>query len=155
MRTHLTFGIIATILLAVLAPGTEGHETESALETGQNLVQFNADCATLSDAQLEAVGEYLMQVMHPTDHEEMHAYLGFGNNTEAEERFHVNLAKATYCGNPTPASLLSRWQEQRAPTAQPAPTNTTVKVLTILLVTALALAGYFWNKTRQPGTPRP
>lgn len=77
------------------APPTEQKE---AIEAGEALVGQNADCKQLNDEQLESIGEYLMEIMHPGKaHHLMHEQMGIEEGTEAEEEFHVNMAKSMYC----------------------------------------------------------
>lgn len=77
------------------APPTEQKE---AIEAGEALVAQNADCKQLNDEQLESIGEYLMEIMHPGKaHHLMHEQMGIEEGTEAEEEFHVNMAKSMYC----------------------------------------------------------
>jgi hypothetical protein len=53
----------------------------------------------LTEEQLESIGEYLMELMHPgSAHEAMHEMMGLQEGSEEHKSFHVNLAKAMYCG---------------------------------------------------------
>ena len=76
----------------------ESHDAE--LEEGKALVEAEADCATLDDEQLEAIGEYIMEVIHPGDaHDAMHVMMGIEEGTEEHELFHIALAQRMYCGS--------------------------------------------------------
>lgn len=76
-----------------------------AFAEGKKLIESNVSCDKLTEHQLEEIGEYLMEQMHPgTSHEAMHNMMGFKEGDPEEEKFHVNLAKAMYC-NPTDPSV--------------------------------------------------
>lgn len=66
-------------------------------ETKQ-LVDSGINCDELTDEQLEAIGEYYMEQMHPGEaHDLMHKMMGLKEGTKAEEQFHINMAKMLYC----------------------------------------------------------
>ena len=78
-----------------------------ALEEGKRLVESNISCDQLTEHQLEEVGEYYMEQMHPgTGHEAMHQMMGLEEGTTEEERFHINLAKTIYCGTGTSGGMM-------------------------------------------------
>ncbi len=69
-----------------------------AFAEGKELVESNTSCDKLTEHQLEEIGEYIMEQMHPgTSHEAMHNMMSFKEGDPEEEKFHVNLAKAMYC----------------------------------------------------------
>ncbi len=91
----LVFGILLLNIFLVSANGD--HKSE--IEEGKKLVESNIDCDELNDEQLEAIGEYYMEQMHPGEaHEAMHKMMGIEEGTEYHEQFHVNMAKMMYCG---------------------------------------------------------
>ena len=66
------------------------------------LIDSEISCDKLTDEQLEEIGEYYMEQMHPAEsHEAMHKMMGFAEGTSEEVQFHINLAKAMYCGSST------------------------------------------------------
>ncbi len=80
------------------AAAAESHDAE--LEEGKALVEAEADCTDLDDGQLEAIGEYIMEVMHPLDaHDAMHQMMGLEEGTDEHELFHIALAERMYCGS--------------------------------------------------------
>ncbi len=86
------------LLSAMNVAAVESHDTE--LEEGKALVDAEVDCAALDDEQLEAIGEYIMEVMHPLDaHDAMHQMMGLEEGTEEHELFHIALAERMYCGS--------------------------------------------------------
>ena len=73
--------------------------TQQELNEAKNFIDSKADCKILSDSQLELIGEYYMEQMHPGEsHELMHKMMGIEEGSEAEEQFHINMAKTIYCG---------------------------------------------------------
>jgi len=90
------FGILLLSISLVSADG--GHQSE--IEEGKTLVESEIGCDKLTDEQLEAIGEYYMEQMHPGEsHEAMHEMMGIEEGTEYHERFHINIAKMRYCGD--------------------------------------------------------
>lgn len=91
------FLLLAMVLSSSLAyPHGMGN-----FSAGQAIVDANTPCDNLAEDDLEEVGELYMERMHPGEaHEFMHERMGLEDGTEAEERFHVNLAKIMYCGEP-------------------------------------------------------
>ncbi|GEM_PF-4617655 len=84
--------IIILLLLLPLAIA------ETELEQGKLLVESKVDCSDLTEDQLEAIGEYTMEQLHPEQaHEEMHTILDLEEGTNAHKQFHVNLALTMYC----------------------------------------------------------
>jgi hypothetical protein len=100
MKTRFLFAvsIILVLLLStyVLADNETNHESE--IEEGKRLVKSKADCSKLSDEQLEAIGEYLMEQMHPGEaHEAMHRMMGIEEGTEYHKQVNVNMGRMMYC----------------------------------------------------------
>src|SRR3989339_1278993 len=73
--------------------------TQQEINEAKGLIDSKVDCKSLSDSQLEIIGEYEMELMHPGEsHELMHQMMGLKESSEAEKQFHINMAKAIYCG---------------------------------------------------------
>ncbi len=76
--------------------------TQQEIKEAKSLIDSNADCKSLSDSQLEIIGEYYMEQMHPGEsHELMHKMMGIKEGSEAEKQFHINMAKTMYCNEGT------------------------------------------------------
>ena len=89
--------VIAVILLLNLS--LVSAITQQEINEAKSLIDSKADCKSLSNSQLEIMGEYYMEQMHPGEsHELMHQMMGLREGSEAEEQFHINMAKAIYCG---------------------------------------------------------
>src|SRR3989344_4112151 len=89
--------IMAIILLLNL--GLVSAINQQEINTAKSLIDSKTSCKSLSNSQLEIMGEYYMEQMHPGEsHELMHQMMGLKEGSEAEEQFHINMAKAIYCG---------------------------------------------------------
>ena len=90
---------VALAVLFVMTAGIVFAITPAEITEAENLVKSNQNCNSLSGGQLENIGEYLMEKMHPREaHEFMHETMGLEEGTTEEKQFHINLAKAMYCG---------------------------------------------------------
>ena len=73
--------------------------TQQEIKEAKSLIDSKVDCKNLSDSQLEIIGEYSMELMHPGEsHESMHKMMGIKEGSEAEKQFHISMAKTIYCG---------------------------------------------------------
>lgn len=98
MRKLTAFAAFCATLILALAVFAFAHTGEDELAVGKGLVEKGASCDNLDDEQLEAIGEYLMEQMHPGEaHDLMHSMMGIEEGTSYHDRFHVNLAQAMYC----------------------------------------------------------
>jgi hypothetical protein len=104
-NNNWVFGTLV-LMLSVAALGVSAHDDADEILEGQTIVEAGTSCGQLTDGQLEAVGEYLMEQMHPGEtHDVMHQMMGIEENTEAHETFHFNLARAMYCGESTTSMM--------------------------------------------------
>ena len=88
------FGI-GLMLMSILAWAEEDHKQE--IEEGKKLVESKVSCNQLTNEQLEVIGEYYMEQMHPGEsHELMDKMMG-GEGSESLEQMHINMAKRLYC----------------------------------------------------------
>lgn len=96
MKLVAMFGI-----LVVFITGLVSAITPQEIDEAKNLIDSKADCKSLSDSQLEILGEYYMEQMHPGEaHELMHKMMGLQEGSDAERQFHINMARTMYCGEP-------------------------------------------------------
>ena len=92
--------LIALLALSTLAFADSGHETE--IEAGRQLVESGVACDELTEEQLEEIGEYLMEQMHPGEaHDAMHEMMGIEEGSEYHMQAHVSMARTLYCGEGT------------------------------------------------------
>jgi len=91
----LILGVLLVSLVLVSANG----DHQQAFEEGKQLVESKISCDELTNKQLESIGEYYMEQMHPGEaHEAMHEMMGIEEGTEYHEQVHVNMARMMYCG---------------------------------------------------------
>jgi len=94
----ITLLLIFSFAQGVLAEGS--HEEE--IEEGRLIVEAKTSCDTLSEDDLEVVGEYYMELMHPGAlHDAMHEMMGLVEGTQEHKQFHISLAQRMYCGEGT------------------------------------------------------
>ena len=88
--------IIFFVMLLLSVVFVAAHSGE--IEEGKILAESNVSCNSLNDAQLEAIGEYYMEQMHPGEaHELMDSLMG-GESSESLRQMHIYMAKRLYCG---------------------------------------------------------
>ncbi|HLC62549.1 MAG TPA: hypothetical protein VJI52_06040 [Candidatus Nanoarchaeia archaeon] len=91
--------IFVVIVALLLSLGLANAITQQEISEAKGLIDSKVDCKSLSDSQLEIIGEYEMELMHPGEsHELMHKMMGLKEGSEAEKQFHINMAKTIYCG---------------------------------------------------------
>lgn len=88
MKSQLVW--IASLLLCTsLAFGS--------IDDGKALVDSGAACASLTNEQLESIGDYFMESIHPGKaHKYMDNMMG-GDGSEYLNQMHINMAKRLYC----------------------------------------------------------
>lgn len=87
--------IMLIFVLSILIVSSHGEETFAEAE---ELIESKIACDQLTDEQLEIVGDYYMEQMHPgEEHETMDEMMG-GEGSENLRLMHINMAKSFYCG---------------------------------------------------------
>ena len=89
------FGIVilTIVFLSIFASGAENYSEAI------RLISENTACDDLTDEQLEMIGDYYMEQMHPGEaHEYMDRMMG-GEGSESLKRIHISMAYRLYCGN--------------------------------------------------------
>ena len=91
--------IFVIVIILLLNFGMANAITQQEIKEAKSLIDSKVDCKSLSDSQLEIIGEYAMELMHPGEsHEAMHKMMGIKEGSEAEKQFHISMAKTIYCG---------------------------------------------------------
>ena len=88
--TILIFGMLLLSVSLVFAHEHDFNETKQIIDSG-------ISCDKLTDEQLESIGDYYMEQMHPGEaHEIMDNMMG-GEGSESLKQVHINMAKRLYC----------------------------------------------------------
>lgn len=92
MKKTTVFGFLFLFLLGMVSANTEDFSQAEAL------IQQRTSCDQLTQDQLEMLGDYYMEQMHPGEtHEYMDQMMG-GEGSESLRRVHINMALRIYCG---------------------------------------------------------
>ncbi len=92
MKKLLLFTIVVLLLSMSIVYAHE-HNSEEA----KQLIDSEVDCDELSNEQLESVGEYYMEQMHPGEaHELMDDMMG-GEGSDSLKQMHIQMARRLYC----------------------------------------------------------
>lgn len=91
--------LVLVIFLLVIAVVLAQESHDSEIEDGKKLVNSKISCDKLSNEQLEAIGDYYMEQMHPGEaHEIMDNMMG-GKGSNSLKQVHINMAKRLYCND--------------------------------------------------------
>ena len=91
--------LILVIFLLSIAIVLAQENHDSGIEEGEKLVESKISCDKLSNEQLESMGDYYMEQMHPGEaHEIMDNMMG-GEGSESLKQVHINMAKRLYCND--------------------------------------------------------
>jgi len=89
--------LIIFVLFTLIIPLVLAHG-EDPFDEAKELIDSKVSCNDLSDEQLEMIGDYLMEQMHPGEqHENMDNALG-GEGSENLKQTHIRMARMMYCG---------------------------------------------------------
>ncbi len=93
MKLFYAILISSMLLLSVRLVSAHEHNFD---ETKQ-LIDSKISCDKLTDEQLEAMGDYYMEQMHPGEtHEQMDQMMG-GEGSESLKQVHIQMARRFYC----------------------------------------------------------
>ena len=134
--------ILAVILLLNL--GIANAITQQEIKEAKSLIDSKVDCKNLSDSQLEIIGEYSMELMHPGEsHEAMHKMMGIKEGSEAEKQFHISMAKTIYCGE-SGGMMGGGMMNMMGSTGYGYGYFSFIYVLSIILLIGLIILVYLW-----------
>lgn len=91
----LNFVLLLGILMSFALISGHGEEEFAQAE---DIIMQKIPCSELTDIQLEILGDYYMELMHPGElHEIMDERLG-GEGSEKLRQVHINMGLSFYCG---------------------------------------------------------
>ncbi len=93
MKKIIILSLLLMVLLPILVVAQEEHDFTEA----KQLVDSKISCDDLTNEQLESIGDYYMEQMHPGEaHEYMDRMMG-GEGSESLKQVHINIARRIYC----------------------------------------------------------
>ena len=88
--------ILISLLIILLSFLVVAQEEHNFTET-EKLIDSRVSCSNLTNEQLESIGDYYMEQMHPGEaHEYMDKMMG-GEGSESLKQVHINIARRVYC----------------------------------------------------------
>ena len=91
---EILFIILVVILFSFIVSAQEEH---NFTETKQ-LIDSGISCSELTNEQLEDIGDYYMEQMHPGEQHEMMDEMMGGEGSESLKQVHINMGLTFYCG---------------------------------------------------------
>jgi uncharacterized membrane protein len=91
------------MLLAGFALGDSGG-SHSDFDAAKDLINNRVSCEDLSEQQMEMIGDYYMEQMHPGEAHEVMDKMMRGEGSETLMQMHIRMAKNFYCGDNTAMS---------------------------------------------------
>ncbi|MBT4539354.1 hypothetical protein HOI26_04025 [Candidatus Woesearchaeota archaeon] len=89
--------VISLIFLLILSVFSLAHGEET-FSQAEDIIKDKVPCEDLSDEQLESLGDYYMEQMHPGEsHTSMDEMMG-GEGSESLRQVHISMARNFYCG---------------------------------------------------------
>ena len=93
MKKIILIVSLFVILFSFVVMAQEEHDFTEA----KQLVDSGVSCDNLTNEQLEMIGDYYMEQMHPGEaHEYMDEMMG-GEGSESLKQVHINIARRIYC----------------------------------------------------------
>jgi len=80
---------------------------DAAIDEGKQLAASGIACSQLLDSQLEVIGDYYMDLMHPGPAHEMMDRMMGGDGSESLRLVHISIAKRLYCNESVYAGYAS------------------------------------------------
>ncbi len=88
--------VLLLMIFAVLISSQSFAQEHDFTET-KTLIDSGVSCSQLTNEQLEEIGDYYMEQMHPGEaHEIMDNMMG-GEGSESLKQVHINMARRLYC----------------------------------------------------------
>ena len=89
----IILSLLLIVLFSILVVAQEEHDFTKA----KQLIDSKISCDNLTNEQLEEIGDYYMEQMHPGEaHEYMDRMMG-GEGSESLKQVHINIARRIYC----------------------------------------------------------
>ncbi len=89
-------GLLSVVITLFFVIGIAFAHEHNFDET-EKLIDSGISCDELTDQQLEAIGDYYMEQMHPGESHEMMDKMMGGEGSESLKQMHIAMAKRLYC----------------------------------------------------------
>ncbi len=90
--------VLAINMILLLSLGIVSANEHDFSETKQ-IIDSGISCDKITDEQLEAIGDYYMEQMHPGESHELMDNMMGGEGSESLKQVHINMAKRLYCND--------------------------------------------------------
>ena len=82
--------------------------TQAELNSAKTLIDNRVSCNSLTDNQLELIGEFIMEKQNPGQaHEDIDKMMGLVDGSAQDAQFHINLAQKMYCDYFTSGGMMN------------------------------------------------
>lgn len=99
MKTTIFVWLMILLMSGLLVSAHSEHEEHSSFEQAEAIINAKIPCENLSEDQLEMLGDYYMEQIHPGEaHGTMDDMMG-GEGSENLKQMHINMGKMFYCGD--------------------------------------------------------
>lgn len=100
-KSEKIFVLTIAMIVILLSINFITAHSEEDFSQAQALINQSISCDEITEDQLELIGDYYMEQMHPGEaHEYMDAMMG-GEGSESLRQAHINMARNIYCGENT------------------------------------------------------
>lgn len=106
MKKILGFLSLLGLLVMSVTPAF-AHLNTSMMEKAEKLISSGVSCENLTDEQLEMIGEYYMEMMHPGRAHELMDQMMCGSDRNCESAMHIYMARMVYCGEYAGMGMMS------------------------------------------------
>src|SRR3989344_7445859 len=90
--------ICSAISLLIISLNLVSATSQGEIDKAKDIINSKVSCDKLTDEQLEILGDYYMEQMHPGElHEVMDERMG-GEGSQSLQQVHINMGKMFYCG---------------------------------------------------------
>lgn len=89
--------VLLSLMLIIFS--VAAYSTADEFAEAKSLIDAKTPCSLLSESQMELIGDYYMEQMHPGDsHTAMEQMMG-GEGSESLRSMHIAIAKRVYCND--------------------------------------------------------
>lgn len=131
--------IVVLVLIVLQLNLVLSHSEHETLDV-KSIINSKVHCDKLNETQLEAIGDYFMQLMHQNNHEQMEEMM-CDNDENCLKEMHTNMAYRFYCNQIDNADYYK-------PKLFWVYTVTTLSILILLILTAIIIYFILKNKNK-------